>query len=431
MYLVENRVFYTCGRISVIDQNIILKNIDKFENVELENCMYWFNRFNNSEIEYIKFTIKQRNGQEWYDFNVDNNIKENFSIEKFIIKIHKNGISSTEVFFRQKKNYQNKFDNVLNEFSINNTGKLFELVFRLNQILASMGIITFPKKYKYGTLLRDNNFSLTRLIPCYRGGNEVVLTDFIETIDESYLLRIHRVVENSGDYFSILDKYQDDNIMFTGCIIEANQNKYKGSLFWGFCLWEIEGSPERILDNFSEILDIDTYTMNEVVIYNSAGLAYTELIYNIEFSPKTDVNSTDLFEMYKANSYFLQKNKLNELSFCENVNNFVTSQREIEKFKMQEETFLNSERKFYDVYNALEANEKASANRIIQFVLTALTLLTIISVSKDILEFIKAEFLNEQHSTKIDFFTRTEMLSGIFILIILLFFLLRRIIRKM
>lgn len=428
MYIVENRVFFTCGKIENIDKHVILSNLQKFGNVEFEMKNYWFNRFNDGAEEYLRFTIKKNDNDDWYGFNVDTNFKKKYMIERFIVKVHKNGVSSTEIFFKLQDDNSDRFDEAIDDFSNSNTKKLFDTVFRINEILEELGILKLPNTYKFGILV-DNRHDFinkfTSMIFNKRNSNE---NENLIKMQDSYLLRVHRLTINEKSYHDIQEKYKTNDTKYIECDVETNNNNFKGTLFWAFVLWNSENT-KLLQDDFSNLLDIDTYTMNEIVIYNTAGDTYTDLMYEINLNSSSQIKSNDLFEMYKVNGYFLQKNKLAELSFSENVNNFVSSQREIEKFKMQQETFLESEKKFHDVYNAVEANEKTSANRIVQYVLTALTLLTIISVSKDIIEFIKAEFLNE-HSVKIEFLTRSEVLIGILGVIIFLFFILKKIIRK-
>lgn len=429
MLIIENRVFFTCGKIENINPHIIEDNLKEFADFSVEMDSYWFNRFDNGEVDYISFTVTKQD-QENYGFSLTEDFLKKYNLEKFIIKIHKNGITSTEVYFKLLNSCIDKFDENLDEFSNENSSNLFKYVYELNKILEKLSVLKFSSVYKFGTLVESGCHSIKKYVSKKIFNVELVNEDMYLEMQNSYLLRVHRIVQNDKIYDAIQSKYKNDNTKFIECDIEIDDYKFKGTLFWAFLLWKNDEKLDRMISIFSKVLDIDTYTMNEIVIYNTAGDTYTNLMYDIDFNSNTEIKSTDLFEMYKINGYFLQKNKLAELSFSENVNNFVTSQREIEKFRMQQETFLEAEKKFHDVYNAVEANEKTSANRIVQFVLTALTLLTIVSVSKDILEFIKAEFLNEQTSTKIEFFTRSEVLMGIFGLIIFLFIVLRGIIKK-
>lgn len=363
MYIVENRVFYTSAKFE-LDEKIVLSNLEIFGNiikdVKISFSPYWFNRFLD-ENQYIKFSINRENKDFFIDnFNKNKNVEH--LIEEIVIKTHPNGITSTEVFFKLDKNENiDFFDDYLDEFSKEYSDSLFNLVYKFNQTLERLKLLNFSKLYKYGILIKENDTSLFK---------------------DSYLLRVHLFTQNDDKYFEIKSNYQINNIKSLESSTKILENKFKATLYWAFALWE---TNELKLDVMSNLLDIDTYTMNEIVIYNVAGENYNELMFSIDFNSDSNLKANVLFEMYKINAYFLQKNKFNELSFNENVNNFVTSQREIEKFKMQEENYTNSEKKFLDVYNTVESNEKSNANRIIQYILTALTLLTIISVSKDII----------------------------------------------
>lgn len=408
MYIVENRVFYTSAKFE-LDEKIVLSNLEIFGNiikdVKISFSPYWFNRFLD-ENQYIKFSINRENKDFFIDnFNKNKNVEH--LIEEIVIKTHPNGITSSEVFFKLDKNENiDFFDDYLDEFSKEYSDSLFNLVYKFNQTLEKLKLLNFSKLYKYGVLIKENNIDLFK---------------------DSYLLRVHLFTQNDNKYFEIKSNYQINNIKSLESSTKILENKFKTTLYWAFALWE---TNELKLDVMSNLLDIDTYTMNEIVIYNVAGENYNELMFSIDFNSDSNLKANVLFEMYKINAYFLQKNKFNELSFNENVNNIVTSQREIEKFKMQEENYTNSEKKFLDVYNTVESNEKSNANRIIQYILTALTLLTIISVSKDIIEFIKAEFMNEQIALKVGIFSRSEFLSVLLIAIIFLFLKLRQYIKK-
>lgn len=408
MYIVENRVFYTSAKFELDEKNI-LNNLEIFENIikdiKISFSPYWFDRFLD-ENQYIKFSMNKDNKEFFIDyFNKNKNVEH--LIEEIIIKTHPNGITSTEVFFKLDENQNiDSFDDYLDEFSKEYSDTLFNLVYKFNQALEKLKLLNFSKLYKYGILIKENE---------------------IDLFMDSYLLRVHLFTENDDKYFKIKNNYQINNIKSIESNTKILDNKFKATLFWAFALWQTE---ELKLDVISSLLDVDAYTMNEIVIYNVAGENYNELMFSIDFNSNTNLKANILFEMYKTNAYFLRKNKFNELSFSENVNNFVTSQREIEKFKMQEENYSNSEKKFLDVYNTVESNEKSNANRIIQYILTALTLLTIISVSKDIIEFIKAEFMNEQIALKVGIFSRSEFLSILLIAIIFLFLKLRQYIKK-
>lgn len=425
MYIIENRVFFTSAKFN-LDEKIILRNSELFQsisqNIKIEFSPYWFNRFNNDN-EYIKF-IFDKNDNLFFERYFSSQVSVDSLIDKIIVKTHPNGISSTEVFFQVRENIT-KFDDYLDEFSLQYTKILFELVFKINKILEEIALLSFSSNYKYGVLLNNENNISNFISKIFKKKyNE---NNFIKNLEDSYLLRVHLITQNDNEYFSVNEYYKKNDIKSLECYTKIDNYRFKVTLYWAFALWQTDNIDIAII---SKLMDIDAYTMNEIVIYNVAGETYTDLMYSIDFESNNSLKSNELFEMYKVNGYYLQKNKLNELSFNEDVNNFVTLQRDIEKFKMQQETYENSEKKFLEIYNAVETNEKSNANRIIQYILTALTLLTIISVSKDIIEFVKAEFLDEQVGLKIDIFSRSEFLSLLLITIIFLFLKLRQHIRK-
>lgn len=424
MYIVENRVFYNSGKFK-LDEIQIKENqkifLDIFPDVKISFSSYWFNKFNNDN-EYIEFSFERTN-IDFFDKYFSKNSNVDNLIENIFIKTHPNGITSTEVFFKVEDEIV-KFDDYLEEFSSMYSSTLFEIAYKINLKLQELKLINFSKHYKYGVILKDKN-SFSKFFSKFFVKNEKL--DTLNLMQDSYLLRVHFVVQSDEQYFKIKDFYFSEDIKSIECLTKINDTKFKVTLYWAFALFQ---TSDININTISKLMDIDSYTMNEIVVYNVAGDTYTDLMYSIDFNLNSDIKSNELFEMYKINSFFLQKNKLNELYFNEDVNNFVTYQREIEKFPMQQSTYENSEEKFLQIYNAVETNEKSKANRIIQYILTALTLLTIISVSKDIVEFVKAEFLNENTSLKIEVFSRSEFLIFLLIAIVFLFLKLRQYINK-
>lgn len=426
MYLIENRVFYTSAKFD-LNENIIKDNesifSEHFPNVSISFSKYCFDRFNTNNV-YVQFSF-DKNNEIFFQKYFSQELSVDKFIEKIIIKTHPNGITSSEIFFKFAELKIEKFDNYLDDFSNIYTSTLSEIIYEINTKLELLGLMNFPNHYKYGVLFYEEKNFFDIFSNFYN--KEVKQSNFVELMKESYLLRIHLVLENDTDYIKIKELYNNDDIKSIECFTKIYDSKIKATLYWAFVLHQVDKIDLEVL---SKLMDIDSYTMNEIVIYNVAGYTYTDLMYSINFNLNSNLKSNDLFEMYKINSFFLQKNKLSELSFNEDVNNFVTYQREIEKFQMQQATYENSEQKFLEVYNAVETNEKSKANRIIQYILTALTLLTIISVSKDIVEFVKAEFLDENTNLKIDLLSRSEFLIFLLVSIIFLFLKLRQYINK-
>ncbi|KIM07955.1 MAG: hypothetical protein KU28_04570 [Sulfurovum sp. PC08-66] len=417
MYIVENRVFYTGANLK-LKEGLTFENRQLFDNVisnaNINQKSYWFNRFNVNN-DYIAFEVEKENNNDFFVQTFNKNLSVDNNIKKLIIKIHPNGISSTEVFFYINEEEAKQvilFDNYLDEFSNSYGYTIFELVFKLNQILETLQIVKFNKQYQYGKLLN---------------GETLISDSTLKVMSDSYLLRVHLFTNDSEKYLEINNAYQDNSAISNQSSLIINDNTFSIQLYWAFVLWN---GNDGDISTISQLLDLDSYTMNEIVIYNVVGEVYTELMYSIDFNKKLILSSNSLFDMYKTNAYYLQKNKLLELYFNENVNHYVSSQRSIEKFNMQEETYNNCEKKFFDVYHAVETNEKITSNRIIQNILTTLTLLTIISVATGIAEFIKAKFLNENVNVKIDIFSRVEFIAILTIVVFFLFLQLRQHMRK-
>lgn len=424
MHIVENRTIYTGAALSFdpsADAEKITFLKDKYKSYSIECNSYWHYRFDKDEMN-ICFILTDRD-------IIAGIFGAKCGIEKDIIqlsiKIHNNGIASVETVFNYvyRKNSQ-KFDSYLDSFSNEHMETIFDLVFDICLSMQSVEMLSFSGDYKFGTTskLRRN-----RRIADFFKKKETPLIKNKQMLD-SYLLRVHLFCSTKKEYTEIQKSYKNDGMQFNESVIETPDGRFPNTLFWSFVLWL--GNPKYNVSAISRLMDIDTYTMNEAIIYNTAANVYTDMLYSIDLAGNKTLRSKDLFMMHITNCYFLQKSKLIELSFNENVNSFVTKQRQIEKFDLQEKNYRQAEKNFLDMYNAVETNEKSGANRIIQYILTALTLLTIVSVSKDIIEFIRAEFSNDHSSLVFQHITRGELLSVLLLLIVLLFISLRKHINK-
>lgn len=267
-------------------------------------------------------------------------------------------------------------------------------------------IIEFSKGYKYG-------FPSIKV-------DEKNYVQFNNKQDY-FLQRTHFFIDSSK-FDKIRRGFNDQKINFS----EAVLSPYNLLILWAYCFWNKDVySLDKDINSISSLLDIDSYTLNESSIYNKISNIYTELLYKIKFLDNKIYKSKYLSEAYRLNNYFLQKNKLFHSSFENSVENFVFHQKTIENFDQQKADYNDAESKFIFMLNALRAKEKSNSDKTIQYVLTFLTLFTIISVSNDTLQLSNANFL-DNHGISIEIMSRLEIVSLIVFAIFLAFFFLKR-----
>lgn len=150
-------------------------------------------------------------------------------------------------------------------------------------------------------------------------------------MEDSYLLLVHLFCSTKKEHTGILKSHIKDGTEFTESIIETPDGQFGNCIFRAFILRLTSDNSDS--DAVSRLMDIDSHTMTEVIIYNTAGNLYADMLYSVELSGSRNIRSQDLFTVHKTNRYFLQKTMLKELSFNENVNSFITKQRRIEKFE--------------------------------------------------------------------------------------------------
>src|SRR5574344_390941 len=109
MYIVLNKVFYTCGKLNIEK----LKSLDNLSSLDLGEATlknYWFSGTNESDYEYIEFNnINHKN-----IFNKNIGIEK--SIEKLNLKVHTTGVTSVEIFFRLEERVDLEFEKYPQEF---------------------------------------------------------------------------------------------------------------------------------------------------------------------------------------------------------------------------------------------------------------------------------------------------------------------------
>lgn len=409
MYIVGNFVFYTCAKIN----QKVLSNLDNLNILESEICgnisleSYWFSRFDSKKSGYLKFEIK----------NFKNLFNKNLDIDKLIesvfIKVHKDGISSVEIYFNTSSFKTSSFHGFLDTFSQEYSSVIFDFVYELNLNLEKNSILNLSSNYIFATLLEVNRFKNSNF-------------DKNSLNSDSFLFRVHSFTSDTNNYKDIQKFYSKEKIISKQTVVAIEQNIYNCTIFNSSVLWNSE-----ILDKkeISSLLDMDSHSLKESVIYEKSSKIYTEQLFNIDFEASTIIDSNRLFEMHKINSYFLQKSSLDELNYSENIDSFLLFQREIEDFETQEKLFDKSEKNFLDTHFVVEGNEKSKANKVIQYILLFLTLFTILSIGMDIVEFVEVEFDSSKKLT-IDIVSKIEIIFVLVAIIVALFYKTSSYIRK-
>ncbi|MBL3519157.1 hypothetical protein ACNSOP_03175 [Aliarcobacter lanthieri] len=403
MYIVANMVFYTCGKLDIKKikscKNLDQLKIDSFANYNLQG--YWFNRLSENSYKYIEFDFR----------NIKNLFKKNINtdkeIEKLKIKVHITGITSVEIYFKISNEFKTAFHSYLDEFIKNYSKEIFDLIYDLNIDLNKNNLLNLPENFRFSSLVYNSKNIQNRL-------------------NNSYSFRVHYFTQNRENYEKLINFYNSEKINSKSTIIEVDKDIYDATIYKDSVLW----FNEKIdLYELSKLLDIDSNTMNESVIYKKSGELYTDLMYQIDFKKKIQISSNTLIEMHKINSYFLQKCNFTKFNSIENIDNFIDIQKNIEKFDTLKEIFEKSEKNYLDICEVVEANEKAQSSRTVQYILVFLTLLTIISVSQGIIDFINIGF-SKEHLLEISVISRFELVILLLVIVLFMFIKIQKYIKK-
>lgn len=401
MYIVANMVFYTCGKLHIekITSNKDLNPLQITKLTDFDLKTYWFSKFYGNSYKYIEFDFK--NSEKVFKKDIDK------KVEKLTIKVHLTGITSVEIYFKLPNKLESAFDKYLDSFIENYSKEIFDLIYKLNMDLNKNGFLTLPENFKFSTLILDKNSS-------------------VDSFNNSYLFRVHYFTSDKENYKKISEYYLKEKVKSENTIVEVDEDLYEATIYKDSVLWF---SKEIELSEVSELLDIDSNTMNESVIYKQAGELYTDLMYKIDLKKRLQVNSNTLVEMHKINSYFLQKCNFAKLNSIENIDGLVYIQKNIEKFDTLKEIFEKSEKNYLDICEAVESNEKTQSAKTVQYILVFLTLLTIISVSQGIIDFINIDFRKE-HSLEISLISKVELIILLLVVVLFIFFKIHKYIKK-
>lgn len=395
MYIVANLVFYTSAQLNIKE----LKTSKNSNTLNKKN--YWFNKFDKDGFKYLEFDFTNKIDIFSKKLEIEKTIK------KLTIKVHLTGISSIEIYFEKNLNSEYHFNTYLDEFLQTYEKDFFDLVYDLNINLEKENFIYFPENIRFSTLIlgsKSNNIELNK----------------------SFLYRIHYFTSNKENYKEIANFYEKEKIKSGNTVIEIEKSIFDVTIYKECVLWF---NKSLKLDELSKLLDIDSITMNESIIYINASNLYTNLINNIDFKNYEDIDSNTLMFLHKTNIYFLQKIKLEELAYIDNVDGFIDTQKELEKFDKLEDIFEKSEKNYLEISEVVEENEKVESARTVQYILVFLTLFTAISLVQDIINFIDIGFIKE-HPFEIDFISKFELTSLLIIFLLFIFLKISQYIKK-
>lgn len=398
MYIVLNKVFYTCGKLNIEK----LKSLDNLSSLDLGEATlknYWFSGTNESDYEYIEFNnINHKN-----IFNKNIGIEK--SIEKLNLKVHTTGVTSVEIFFRLEERVDLEFEKYPQEFIENYQEEFYAAIYDFNSKLSEKSYIEFSQNYKFSTLK---------------------LKSETQNIRKKGLSKIHYFAKNREIYDEIEDFYQQESIKSGNTKIELGRDIYEATIYKMSTLWSSNSFDSY---KISQLLDIDTTILNETIIYKEAGELYTELMYDIDFNENLIADTNTLMEMHKINTYFIQKIRFNEILYNEKVDYFVDTQRSIEKTDELMDIFEKSETNYLKICEVVQENEKSESGKIVQYILVFLTLFTVISVVQGIVDFVDVDF-RKTHNISIGFVSKIELMIGMIALIIFGFIKIKRYIKS-
>ncbi|MCT7529884.1 hypothetical protein [Aliarcobacter cryaerophilus] len=398
MYIVLNKVFYTCGKLNIEK----LKSLDNLSSLNLGEATlknYWFSGTNESDYGYIEF-----NNISYKDI-FNKNIGIENSIERLNLKIHITGVTSVEIFFKLEERVDLEFEKYPQEFIENYQEEFYAAIYDFNSKLSEKSYIEFSQNYKFSTLK---------------------LKSETQNIRKKGLSKIHYFTKNREIYDEIGDFYQQESIKSGSAKIELGRDIYEATIYKESTLWSSNSFDSY---KIAQLLDIDTTILNETIIYKEAGELYTDLMYDIDFNENLIADTNTLMEMHKINTYFIQKIRFNEILYNEKVDYFVDTQRSIEKTDELMDIFEKSETNYLKICEVVQENEKSESGKIVQYILVFLTLFTVISVVQGIVDFVDVDF-RKTHNISIGLVSKIELMIGMIALIIFGFIKIKRYIKS-
>lgn len=398
MYIVLNKVFYTCGKLNIEK----LKSLDNLSSLNLGEATlknYWFSGTNESDYGYIEF-----NNISYKDI-FNKNIGIENSIERLNLKIHITGVTSVEIFFKLEERVDLEFEKYPQEFIENYQEEFYAAIYDFNSKLSEKSYIEFSQNYKFSTLK---------------------LKSETQNIRKKGLSKIHYFTKNREIYDELGDFYQQESIKSGSAKIELGRDIYEATIYKESTLWSSNSFDSY---KIAQLLDIDTTILNETIIYKEAGELYTDLMYDIDFNENLIADTNTLMEMHKINTYFIQKIRFNEILYNEKVDYFVDTQRSIEKTDELMDIFEKSETNYLKICEVVQENEKSESGKIVQYILVFLTLFTVISVVQGIVDFVDVDF-RKTHNISIGLVSKIELMIGMIALIIFGFIKIKRYIKS-
>ncbi len=398
MYIVLNKVFYTCGKLNIEK----LKSLDNLSSLNLGEATlknYWFSGTNESDYGYIEF-----NNISYKDI-FNKNIGIENSIERLNLKIHITGVTSVEIFFKLEEKVDLEFEKYPQEFIENYQEEFYAAIYDFNSKLSEKSYIEFSQNYKFSTLK---------------------LKSETQNIRKKGLSKIHYFTKNREIYDELGDFYQQESIKSGSAKIELGRDIYEATIYKESTLWSSNSFDSY---KIAQLLDIDTTILNETIIYKEAGELYTDLMYDIDFNENLIADTNTLMEMHKINTYFIQKIRFNEILYNEKVDYFVDTQRSIEKTDELMDIFEKSETNYLKICEVVQENEKSESGKIVQYILVFLTLFTVISVVQGIVDFVDVDF-RKTHNISIGLVSKIELMIGMIALIIFGFIKIKRYIKS-
>lgn len=200
----------------------------------------------------------------------------------------------------------------------------------------------------------------------------------LHTVDKSYLFNQH--------IFLTREEKQTASV-FKDIRSEGKQFNYKELQvinIWGHCYWKVKDklSDQEIVDTVA----IDSLCLAESVTYDNAISCYNTLI---EMASENErLNSHNLRKIFIFNNLMIQKIKLWKGKLTLEQYKFIENYYDQTNLNDKYMLFKNSEETLRFAIEGIEAADAQKSNRIIQFIISIFTALTIYSVVYDIYSFV-------------------------------------------
>lgn len=251
------------------------------------------------------------------------------------------------------------------------------------------------------------------------GSPQIIREKKLHSPDKSYLFNQHVffIKENRKATSFIQNLKKEGDHFYYKSILLTN--------VWGHCFWKVDHSltTQEIID----LMAIDSFCLAESVTYDNSISCYNAFL---EVSGEKDkINSQDLRRIFIYNNLLVQKIKLWKRNLTLEQIKFVKHYYGQTDLDRKFDIFKNAEESLRFAIEGIEAGYTQKSNRIIQFILSIFTALTIYSVVNDVFSIVN-EKTGSINNLNI-FSSNSYLLFSITVIIIVILIIFKNLTKKL